>query len=258
MKWFKNGILLDRLSTGKYTMIQQNGFVRLSIENPIETDSAEYKCEIALPGEPVQFISHNLIVKPIIAAPVPEERQKRHQKRAGAQEFSIRESHVAPVALSSFMKNLTIEEGNSAKFVCSVIGQVQTVEWFKDNVPLQPELDHRLRFINSDVLVGLEIHDIILSDSGFYTCTINGRRNSVTSSSKLTVYEAYKPRKKSFTKNRPSMPSSLNEFIGKGNISYIHDEKKGAIDFTFLYTKYFFPIKYVHSFLMFLRFGSFI
>lgn len=218
VKWFKNGIQLDHLSSGKYTAIQQNGLVRLSIANPNETDSGEYKCEIALSGQPVQTISHSVSVKPTIAAPVPEERQKRRQER------SNREQHAAPVALSSFMKNLTIEEGYRAKFVCSVIGQVETVEWFKDNVPLQLELDRRLRFTNSDALVGLEIQDVIPSDSGYYTCTINGRRNSVTSSSKLTVYEAYKSHKKSLTYNRPPMPSSLTEFIAKGNISHIHDE----------------------------------
>lgn len=74
----------------------------------------------------------------------------------------------------------------------------------------------RYRFSISDALVGLEIQDVVPSDSGFYTCTINGRRNSVTSSSKLTVYEAYKSQKKSLTYDRPPIPSSLTEFISKG------------------------------------------
>lgn len=226
IKWFKNGILLDHLSSGKYLAVQQNGSIRFSITNPNESDSGEYKCEIALSGQPVQSISHRLSVKPSIAAPIPEERQKRRQDRVTAQERLGREQgerHAAPVALASFMKNLTIEEGNRAKFVCSVIGQVDMVEWFKDNVPLQPELDRRLRFTNTDAIVGLEIHDVVPSDSGYYTCTINGRRNSVTSSSKLTVYEAYKSRKKSLTYDRPPMLSSpLSEFIAKGNQFFIH------------------------------------
>lgn len=198
-------------------MVNQNGLIRLLIANPNETDSGEYKCEIRLPGQPVQSILHNLNVKPSIATPVPEERQTRrkYQDRVPTQSHLTRdygERHAAPVALASFMKNLTIEEGNRAKFVCSVIGQVDTVEWFKDNTPLQPELDRRYRLTNSDAIVSLEIQDTVPSDSGFYTCTINGRRNSVTSSSKLTVYEAYKLRKKSFTYDRPP----LTEFITKG------------------------------------------
>lgn len=201
-------------------MLQQNGAIRLVITNPNETDSGEYKCEISLPGQPVQSMLHNVRVKPSIASPVPEQRQKHHQyTERAAQPSSAREQaerHAAPVALASFMKNLTIEEGNRAKFVCSVVGKVDLVEWFKDNVPLQPELDRRYVFTNTDAIVGLEIHDVVPNDSGFYTCTINGRRNSVTSSSKLTVYEAHKSRKKSLTFDRPPMPSSLSEFISKG------------------------------------------
>lgn len=198
-------------------MVHQNGLIRLLIANPNETDSGEYKCEIGLPGQPIRSILHNLNVKPSIVTSVPEERQKRrqYQERVSTQSHLARdhgERHAAPVALASFMKNLTIEEGNRAKFVCSVIGQVDTVEWFKDNKPLQPELDRRYRLNNSDAIVSLEIQDTVPSDSGFYTCTINGRRNSVTSSSKLTVYEAYKLRKKSVTYDRPP----LTEFIAKG------------------------------------------
>lgn len=173
-------------------------------------------------GQPVQSISHKVNVKPSIAAPVPEERQKRRQKdeRANGQERCGRdqdEKHAAPVALASFMKNLIIEEGNRAKFVCSVIGTVESVEWFKNNVPLQPELDRRYRMTTTDATVSLEIQDVTPNDSGFYTCTINGRRNSVTSSSKLTVYEAHnKSRKLSLTHDRPPASSPLSEFIDKG------------------------------------------
>lgn len=217
------------MSSGKYSATQQNGLIRLSIANPNDSDSGEYRCEINLTGQPVQTVSHIVSVKPSIAAPKPEERQKRRQERLALEQHTHEhtEKHAAPVALASFMKNLTIEEGNRAKFVCSVIGQVDTVEWFKDNVPLQPELDRRYRFINSgDAIVGLEIHDVTPNDSGFYTCTINGRRNSVTSSSKLTVYEAYKSHKKSLTYDRPPMPSSLSEFIVKGkHFPYIANEK---------------------------------
>lgn len=222
IKWYKNGLLLDPVSSGKYAAIQQHGLLQLSIANPNETDSGEYRCDIELPGQPVQSVSHNVTVKPSIAAPIPEERQKRrpNQERATIEERSTREhgeKHAAPVALASFMKNLTIEEGNRAKFVCSVIGKVESVDWFKNNVPLQPELDRRYRMTTTDATVSLEIQDVVPDDSGFYTCTINGRRNSVTSSSKLTVYEAYnKSRKVSLTYDRPPMSSPLSEFIEKG------------------------------------------
>lgn len=158
---------------------------------------------------------------------MPEERQKRHhhhnqqeneehERRHVTQKPSERE-HAVPIALASFMKNLTIEEGGRAKFVCSVVGNVEfAVQWFKNNAPLPS--DPRYHTTASDAIVGLEISDVVPSDSGFYTCTIKGQRNSVTSSSKLTVYEAYNPksRKKSLTHDRPPMPLPLSEFVGKG------------------------------------------
>lgn len=204
----------------------QNGLLQLLIVNPNEMDSGEYRCEIELSGQPAQKMSHTVTIEPSIAAPVPGERQKRRQQhqsddeeRKRASHMSCEREHAAPIALASFMKNLTIEEGGRAKFVCSIVGNVEfVVEWFKNNIPLRPELDDRYRVITSDAIVGLEILDVVTSDSGFYTCTIKGQRNSVTSSSKLTVYEAYSPksRKKSLTHDRPPMPLPLSEFIGKG------------------------------------------
>lgn len=164
---------------------------------------------------------------------MPGERQKgrydQHQNRRNDKERQyavqkpIEREHAAPIALASFMKNLTIEEGGRAKFVCSLVGNAEfSVEWFKNNIPLEP--DHRYRTTTSEAIVGLEISDALPSDSGFYTCTIKGQRNSVTSSSKLTVYETYSPksRKKSLTHDRPPMPSPLTEFIKKGKHSSSH------------------------------------
>lgn len=217
IKWFKNGILIEHVPNRKYTATQKNGFIRLSIASPNEPDSGEYSCEIELPDQTVQKVLHNVNINP----PIVEERQKcrKYQKHV-VQKQILHENgehgkHLAPVALTSFMKNLTIEEGNRAKFVCSVFGQVDTVEWFRDNILLQPKMDRRYRFINTDAITGLEIQHVIPNDSGFYTCTIYGQRNSVTSSSELTVYEAYKSPKKSFLPK----PSSLSEFISKGKHS---------------------------------------
>lgn len=195
-------------------------------------DSGEYRCEIESSGYPIQSTTHIVTIEPSIATPVTEERQKgryhRYQKESKEQQYaalkSIEREHAASIALASFMKNLTIEEGSRAKFVCSIVGNVEfSVEWFKNNIPL--EADRRYRTTTSDAIVGLEITDVVPSDSGFYTCTIKGQRNSVTSSSKLTVYEAYSPksRKKSIIHDRPPMPLSLSEFIKKGKIlSRIH------------------------------------
>lgn len=233
IKWYKDGIPLHTSSYGKYVTANQNGLLQLVIANANGMDSGEYLCEIELAGLAIQSTPHTVTIEPSVAAPVPEERQKRrhqqqqHQEKQQERHHTVQKSnereHAAPIALASFMKNLTIEEGGRAKFVCSVVGNAEFgVEWFKNNMPLQPELDRRYHATTSDAIVGLEIQDVVPSDSGFYTCTINGQRNSVTSSSKLTVYEACSPRsrKKSRTYDRPSMPLPLSEFTGKGKPSH--------------------------------------
>lgn len=228
IKWYKNDTLLNTLSNGKYDTENQKGTLRLSIINPNETDSGEYRCDVEYPGQATQSTSHRVAVESSIAAPVPEERHKRRQHHEHQQEKErensipkkIEKDHIAPVAFASFMKNLTIEEGGRAKFVCSVVGNDKfVVEWYKNNIPLQPELDRRYRAIATDAIVSLEISDVKKSDSGYLTCTIKGQRNSVTSSSQLTVYEAYNSRSRkneSITHDRPPMTLALSEFIGKG------------------------------------------
>lgn len=139
------------------------------------------------------------------------------------------DKHKQPIGFESFMKNLTIEEGNRAKFVCGVIGQVTSVDWYKDNKLLEVEMDRRYRFTLSEGLISLEINGVLIDDSGFYTCTINGQRNSITSSSKLTVYESYKPQKKEVAYESPSIRSQLSEYIARG------EDKKNV--FFFIYTK---------------------
>lgn len=167
----------------------------------------------------IETIPHRVISKPVESSIPDTPRQRRRSTKEDRQATETPGEYKQPIALESFMKNLTIEEGNRAKFICSVIGQVKGVEWYKDNVPLDAKGDRRYSTTNSDGLVGLEIQDVVVSDSGYYTCTILGQRNNVTTSSKLTVYERYEPRKKSISYDRPPIQTSLPEYIAKGIIS---------------------------------------
>lgn len=201
----------------RYSFTQQSGILDLLISNPNANDSGKYKCQIEWNGEILKSISHSVDVKPEIA--LVEKRKRRSFDNKDELAYSkekIDSQQKQPIAFESFMKNLTIEAGNRAKFICSVVGNVTSVEWFKDSIPLQLELDRRYHLTNSDGLIGLEIHNIVTSDSGFYTCTIHGQRNSVTSSSKLTVYDSYESRKKSIVFDRPPIRSQLTEYISKG------------------------------------------
>lgn len=216
IKWYKNGIDLTQFSSDKYTFKQESDRLLLIITNPDEHDSGKYMCNIQSGDKQIETIPHHVYAKPF-QSPVEHRIQRRHsaqENRYEKQSPSV--EYKQPIALESFMKNLTIEEGNRAKFICSVVGQVQSVQWFKDNVPLEVDTDRRYRTTNTDGLIGLEIKEVDPNDSGYYTCTIIGRRNSVTSSSKLTVYERYETRKKSISYDRPPIRTSLSEYIDKG------------------------------------------
>lgn len=218
VKWYKNGTPIDT-KTQKYSFTQCGALLQLCISNTDENDSGEYICRIELPDQPIKTISHNVNV-PTKKVPTRNTQQNERQtNKIPSEQRDSMDAKNKPISLESFMKNLTIEEGNRTKFICSVIGQVQSVDWLKDNIPLKIASDPRYRVTHCDGLVGLEIYDLMPSDSGFYTCTIRGRRNSVTSSSKLTVYESYsrkrKPSKESIHSSSIIIPH-IHESISRG------------------------------------------
>lgn len=219
------------MTNQRYSFTQKSALLQLLISSPDESDSGEYTCRIEQPGQPSKSISHNVNV-PEKKVPVSE--TQRQAKRGLPEQRESLDAENKPISLETFMKNLTIEEGNRAKFICSVIGHIQSINWFKDNKPLSIDTDHRYKLTHSDGLVGLEIHDVMPNDSGFYTCTIRGRRNSVTSSSKLTVYESYSRRPKI---DRPSIPAQSHESISKG----IKRKIRVSRSVRFVLINYFFP-----------------
>lgn len=231
IKWYKDDIELDHGTNPKYSFCQNNTRLDLLINNPNAADSGKYKCQIEENGNILKSISHCVDVPHENAVPKLEVRRRRRTNELVAQAAN---EHKQPIAFESFMKNLTIEEGNRAKFICGVVGKVKLVEWYKDNELLQIETDHRYRSTLSDALVSLEVFNVQVGDSGFYTCCVSDQRNSTTSSSKLTVYESYKPRQKAPMYERPSIRSQLSEYIAKG-----------IVDFIILYITHIYKNKYI-------------
>lgn len=193
--WQMNGLQLHPGRDSKYSIIShENGRQQLLIANPSQVDSGHYTCRAeTASGETVDAISCIVNVpaeeKP---QPKPTERQSRRDQKRTTGESEYKQ----PIALESFLKNLTVEEGGRAKFICSIIGPVTFVDWFKDSKLLATDDSRRYRTTNENGLVSLEILDVDVSDSGFYTCTVHGRRNDVTSSSRLTVYASIKTQRK--------------------------------------------------------------
>lgn len=190
--WQKNGHQLHPSGDRKYSIIShENGRQQLLISNPSPVDSGHYTCraETAF-GEILDTVSC------IVNVPVEEKPQSVAAERQSRRERGDTE-YKQPIALESFLKNLTIEENGRAKFICSIIGPVSSVDWYKDNKLLATQASRRYRTSNENGLVSLEILDADVDDSGFYTCTVHGRRNDVTSSSRLTVYPSIKTRRRS-------------------------------------------------------------
>lgn len=193
--WQKNGHQLHPATDTKYSIIRhENGRQQLLIANPGQVDSGHYTCRAEMAsGETLDTVSC-IVNVPIEEKPQPKpaERQSRREKRRSSDEIEYRQ----PIALESFLKNSTVEEGGRAKFICSVIGPISFADWYKDNKLLDTEDSRRYRTICESGLVSLEIMDVGVEDSGFYTCTVHGRRNDVTSSSRLTVYASIKSQRK--------------------------------------------------------------
>lgn len=193
--WQKNGHQLHPGTDSKYSIItHENGRQQLLIANPSQVDSGHYTCRAeTTSGETLDAISC-IVNVPAEDKPQPKaiERQSRRDKSRpnGGSEYR------QPIALESFLKNSTVEEGGRAKFICSIIGPVSFVDWYKDNQLLATQDSHRYRTTSENGLVSLEILNCDVEDSGFYTCTIHGRRNDVTSSSRLTVYASINTQRK--------------------------------------------------------------
>lgn len=217
--WQKNGHQLHPSTDSKYSMIShENGRQQLLIANPSQVDSGHYTCRAETASRETLDAVSCIVNVPAEEKPQskPIERQSRRDKRRSSGESDYKQ----PIALESFLKNLTVEEGGRAKFICSIIGPVSFVDWYKDNKLLSTEDSRRYRTHNENGLVSLEILDVDVSDSGFYTCTIHGRRNDVTSSSKLTVYASIKMQRKSdeiqpITIERPPVAATTYTKNGK-------------------------------------------
>lgn len=184
-------------SDNKYSFItHENGTQQLLISQPSKDDSGHYTCQIESPSEQMEEISYRLNFSQQNDLVESRSRRSPEQQRVRRKTKSESEDKH-PIALETFLKNMTVEEGGRAKFICSVIGPITSVEWFKDNKVLPVHSDRRYRALNEDGLNSLEIQEVNVNDSGYYTCTLSGRRNDLTTSSKLTVYESSKSKRTS-------------------------------------------------------------
>lgn len=108
-------------------------------------------------------------------------------------------SSALPVTFKQKLRNVLIEEGNTATFRCELSKPGQTVEWRKsrDRVIRNGEKYHvRQR----DTLTELRIIDVSPEDSGIYTCicgniettatlTVNGKKINTHNAIQVFVFQ---------------------------------------------------------------------
>lgn len=216
--WLKNGRPLYLSGDRKYSMIRhENGRQQLLVSQPDQGDSGRYSCRLET-SEGHLLNEASKIVNCVVPGYKSRKDEESHREERSKKVKPNLSERKQPIAMESFLKNMTVEEGQRAKFVCSTIGPVTSVEWLRDNRPLTTNEDNRYTMTNSNGIVSLEIQDVEFKDAGFYTCNIKGPRNNVSSSSRLCIYASSTRKRPSFGfADRPpiSIPSVKS---GKGKL----------------------------------------
>ncbi|XP_037714409.1 titin homolog isoform X5 [Drosophila subpulchrella] len=86
------------------------------------------------------------------------------------------------------LTNRNTASGSDLKLTCGLSGHDMTVQWFKENCPIENGAKYR-RTLN-DGLSCLEIKSVELTDSGIYRCIASNQNGEVETSCLVTIYEA--------------------------------------------------------------------
>lgn len=166
-----------------------DGVRQLIISDPSWSDNGSYKCE-ASNSSKITEISRIIDIS---------DRMKNGSEELNVLKKKIRESKQESeeaklefrqkLMFESFLKNVTVSEGNTAKFICSVRGKYDDADvvWMKDGNPIRRD-SRVLRSVN-DGLVILEIPDAHSRDSGEYSCLVKNSKGEITTTAKLNVYD---------------------------------------------------------------------
>lgn len=179
--WRRHGIEITE--NEQYSLVEhRDGSRQLIICQPTENDNGTYTCTAENSVKTVR-ISHVVDITEQLKL-----FEKKHKVKY--EEEDITEIFKEKLMFETFLKNITVEEGKSTKFICSVKGSVsdRNVQWLKDGKPV--DFDSNSKYFNSfkGGLIILEVAQTHTSDSGEFTCLIRKGASEIATTSKLFVY----------------------------------------------------------------------
>ncbi|XP_008290272.1 obscurin [Stegastes partitus] len=159
-----------------------------------EGSSVILRCEISKPGIPVEWRKeHELLrngvkfqirkretsLELLIWKPVPEDSGVYSCVCADQTTSANIKITALPVTFKQKLRNVTIEEGNTATLRCELSKPGHTVEWRKRGDELIRNGEkHHIR--QRDMLIELRIFDVTLEDSDIYTCICGNIETTAT------------------------------------------------------------------------------
>ncbi|XP_029906333.1 obscurin [Myripristis murdjan] len=162
-----------------------------------EGNNVMLRCELSKPGVPVQWMKGEELLKNgvkyqirkrettlelLIWKPVPEDSGVYSCVCADQKTSATVKITALPVTFKQKLRNVLIEEGNSATLRCELSKPGHTVEWRKSGTELIRNGErHQIR--QRDTLIELKILDVTPDDSDIYTCICG----SIETTATLTV-----------------------------------------------------------------------
>lgn len=168
--------------------------MKLHIHNPTQDDVGSYTCSIANASkEPIDEITHHISARSLRGLDSIRPAKSIKEK---SQATPCRQ----PISFESFLKNMTIEDGTTTKFICSIRGPFTSAIWTRDGQVITTTD----RFLpgRTEGLVYLEIKNTNPSDSGNYSVLVSNNINEMSSNAQLNVYPS--PRKRTKELNASS------------------------------------------------------
>ena len=204
--WFRNNVLLE--PGDRYEEKKVEDAHRLIIHKPTPNDSGEVKCQATNEVGRVESVAQ-LIVKPVQKQ--EEEVADEGKRNDDIEEVSVsytvdvqsevplgavlgvpkEEKTLVPPEIAKSLKDLTVTEGDTARFEVEISGNpTPDVEWFNNGAKIEGNEETLLE--SDGNIRRLVLMDVLPEDEGEYLVTATNEVGKVSCTGKLSVKEKIK------------------------------------------------------------------